>query len=74
MIVALDQEKEISPAKTISSLEVDRIVDFPSLKTVRVFFKHGENLVLWKGEEYDAVGQWTDEDAKEKIKELYELL
>jgi hypothetical protein len=29
-------------------------------------------LVLWEGEAYDAVGQWTDEQAEQRIKELLE--
>lgn len=29
-------------------------------------------LVLWQGEEYDAIGQWTDEQAEQRIKELLE--
>ncbi len=29
-------------------------------------------LVLWEGEEYDAIGQWTDEQAEARIKELLE--
>ena len=29
-------------------------------------------LVLWEGEAYDAIGQWTDEQAEERIKELLE--
>ena len=29
-------------------------------------------LVLWEGAEYDEVGQWTDEQAEQRIKELLE--
>jgi hypothetical protein len=29
-------------------------------------------LVLWEGEAYDAIGQWTDEQAEARIKELLE--
>lgn len=29
-------------------------------------------LVLWEGESYDAIGQWTDEQAEQRIKELLE--
>jgi hypothetical protein len=29
-------------------------------------------LVLWEGEAYDAIGQWTDEQAEQRIKELLE--
>jgi len=29
-------------------------------------------LVLWQGEEYDAIGQWTDEQAEARIKQLLE--
>jgi hypothetical protein len=27
-------------------------------------------LVLWEGEAYDAIGQWTDEQAEQRIIEL----
>lgn len=29
-------------------------------------------LILWQGEEYDAIGQWTDAEAEARIKELLE--
>lgn len=31
-----------------------------------------KTLVLWENEGYDAIGQWTDEQAEARIKELLE--
>jgi hypothetical protein len=28
-------------------------------------------VILWSGDEYDNIGQWTDVDVQVRIKELY---
>lgn len=66
--VVLQEEK----SKTVSTLTVQRVVDLPKKKVVRVFVEELEEpIVLWEGEAYDAIGQWTDSDVQAKLTELY---
>jgi len=58
--------------KTITTLTVERVVDLPGQKKVRVFVKElDEPVVLWEGAAYDAIGQWTDADVTSKLTSLY---
>lgn len=58
--------------QTFDTLTINRMVDFPSQKKVVVFVKElSEPLVLWEGDAYDAIGQWTDQNVSDKITELY---
>lgn len=58
--------------KSITKLTVQRMVDLPAKKEVRVFVKElKEPVVLWSGEAYDEVGQWTDADVEAKLLELF---
>jgi hypothetical protein len=58
--------------KTLEKLTVMRMVDLPNEKKVRVFIKElREPITLWEGDEYDAIGQWTDSDVQAKLTELY---
>lgn len=58
--------------KTLEKLTVMRMVDLPNEKKVRVFIKElREPITLWEGDEYDAIGQWTDSDVQTKLTELY---
>lgn len=66
--VVLQEEK----SKTVSTLTVQRVVDLPQKKVVRVFIKELDNpITLWEGEAYDAAGQWTDADVQARLLELY---
>ena len=66
--VVLQEEK----SKTVSTLTVQRVVDLPKKKVVRVFVEELEEpIVLWEGAAYDAIGQWTDSDVQAKLTELY---
>ncbi len=66
--IVLQEEK----SKTVSTLTVNRIVDLPKQKVVRCFIEELEEpIVLWKGEAYDAIGQWTDADVTNRLNELY---
>lgn len=66
--IVLQEEK----SKTVSSLTVNRIVDLPKQKVVRCFIEELEEpIVLWKGDAYDAIGQWTDADVTNRLNELY---
>ena len=66
--VVLQEEK----SKTISNLTVNRVVDLPKQKMVRVFVEElDEPVTLWEGAAYDAVGQWTDTDVIARLTALY---
>ena len=52
--------------RTITEVEVLQIVDRPNEKKVEAFTSVGY-FILWKGSAYDAIGQWTDEDAIQEI-------
>lgn len=55
-------------------LVIMRMVDRPNDKMIRVFFKECQFPIdLWKDDEYDAIGQWTDDDVINKIKTLYNI-
>jgi hypothetical protein len=67
-IIVIQQEK----TKTIDKITVQRIVDLPEQKLVRVFIKEENNpITLWEGEQYDSVGQWTDDDVLNRLNEIY---
>jgi hypothetical protein len=66
--IVLQEEK----SKTISSLTVNRVVDLPKQKMVRVFVEElDEPVTLWEGAAYDAAGQWTDTDVIVRLTALY---
>jgi hypothetical protein len=63
----------ISPEKvtTINSIQVTNVLDDPINKKVFASTKEVGNLLLWEGDSYDAIGQWTDTDVANKILEMY---
>jgi len=66
--IVLQEEK----SKTVTSLNVNRVVDLPKQKMVRCFIEELEDaIVLWEGAAYDAAGQWTDADVEARLIELY---
>lgn len=75
LIIELGQEvilKEI-PAQQIkaTSIQITSMVDNPAEKTITI--KTNSILgtvVLWEGEAYDAIGQWTDENVKTRLIEI----
>lgn len=73
--ISLGSEKVIKsvPAKEIKAdnIEITQIVDMYSAKKVVAHTKSvlGQ-IVLWEGEAYDAIGQWTDQDVKNRILEI----
>lgn len=64
---------ETVPAEsvTITGMTILRMIDLPVDKTVKVFTDKVGFITLWSGDEYDAVGQWTDTDVVNRIKQLY---
>lgn len=66
--IILQEEK----AKDIFKITVTRVVDLPKQKIVRCFCEElDEAIILWEGDSYDAIGQWTDDDVLNRIVELY---
>jgi hypothetical protein len=66
--IVLQEEK----SKTVTSLTVNRVVDLPKQKMVRVFIEELDDaIVIWEGAAYDAAGQWTDADVAARLNELY---
>ncbi len=64
--------KEI-PAVQIKtkSIEVLKIIDEFTNKKVVAFTKNAGIIILWEGDQYDEIGQWTDDDVKAKIASIY---
>lgn len=59
-----------------NSIQIDYFVDSPREKIVIAYtsreFQRPLEIVLWQGDAYDAIGQWTETDAINRIKEIYE--
>jgi hypothetical protein len=57
-----------------NNYQIQAIIDNPFDKIVRAFLKFGEHqnnsFILWEGNAYDNIGQWTDVDAKNRIEEI----
>jgi hypothetical protein len=76
MIITLSQPTEKivvqEVKKSITTLTVQRMVDLPAKKEVRVFVRElNEPIILWSGATYDAAGQWTDVDVQNKLTSLF---
>lgn len=66
--VVLVAEKKV----TITKLTIQRMVDLPAQKKVVCFVKEIPNpIVLWEGQAYDSIGQWTDVNVLARLRELY---
>lgn len=74
MKIILDKEKEVVVVKelkkTITEITVNHVTDLPEQKRVEAITHELGLVVLWQGEEYDAIGQWTDTDVINKLKSL----
>jgi hypothetical protein len=64
--------KEI-PAVQIKKniLEVISIHDLPNQKKIIANIKDIGEVVLWESSSYDSIGQWSDDDVKSKLIELF---
>ena len=65
--------KEI-PAQqvSLSEIEVIQFIDSPSRKTVEAFCKKFGRIVLWEGDDYDAIGDWTNADVTARLNQIYQ--
>jgi hypothetical protein len=60
-------------AVSFEEFEIKSLTDVPALKIVLAHLVETVfPLVLWRGEEYDAVGNWTDEQVAARASELEE--
>ena len=57
--------------RTIEELTIEEVVDSNFRKEIKAFTKELGILVLWTGDAYDAIGEWTDADVVARVKELY---
>jgi hypothetical protein len=75
MKINLNNPKEVivvqEESKTIDTITIQRMVDVPEQKKVFVFTRELGQVVLWEGEEYDSIGQWTDQDVTDRLISLY---
>ena len=75
MKITLNAPKQIvvveEQVKTVNEITINRMVDLPQQKKVFVFTNELNQIVLWEGAEYDAIGQWTDQDVITRLNQLY---
>jgi hypothetical protein len=57
--------------RTIEEITIEEVVDSNSRKEVKAYTLELGILVLWTGDAYDAIGEWTDADVVTRVKELY---
>lgn len=58
--------------KNITSIKVIQLTDTLDsvIATIALDSERPMNLILWEGEGYAEIGQWTDEDVKKRIIEM----
>jgi hypothetical protein len=57
---------------TIDKIDISYIKDELGAKRVTAVTNgRAGTFVLWQGAEYDAIGQWTDQDVEDRIIELF---
>lgn len=66
--VVLVEEKKV----TINKLTIQRMVDLPGQKKVVCFVKEIPTpIILWEGDTYDSIGQWTDVNVLARLRQIY---
>jgi hypothetical protein len=69
------QAEPLKVALSFEEFEIKSIIDVPGLKIVMAnLVETVFPLVLWRGEEYDQVGNWTDEQTAARASELLNSL
>jgi hypothetical protein len=81
--IILNQEEQIFiVTREEVTINTDKIsIDMVSDDGTKVFVKisffntngYTKNLILWEGDSYTQIGQWTDQDVDNRIKELLNL-
>lgn len=74
MKITLDYEKKVivkpEESKLIKEITINQIIDSNFLKKVIANTKEAGSILLWSGPDYDNIGQWTDTDVINRIKEI----
>jgi hypothetical protein len=65
-IVVIQERK-----KNVDSITVLSVIDFLDQKIVRADTVEAGIIILWRDADYDAIGQWTDQDVITRIQEIY---
>lgn len=59
---------------TTDTVYIEFIMDFPTYALAKVSFGtpdgYTRDLILWSGDDYVNIGQWTDQQAIDRVKEL----
>lgn len=75
MKIEFNQPKEIviveEVKRTTNEINIISYIDYPERKIVKVVTSELGEIILWEGEAYDIIGQWTDTDVINKLRELY---
>jgi hypothetical protein len=71
--IQLEESIQIEPNYefNINNISIDHYIDSPSFKTVTAYTKQHGPIILWEGEAYDVVGQWTDADVQARLLEMF---
>jgi hypothetical protein len=56
---------------SITQITVREMVDSPERKSVYAITNEVGRVLLWSGADYDAIGQWTDQDVINRLNQLY---
>jgi hypothetical protein len=69
----IDIPQRTLPAVTTtgSSVTVTLMLDDPIKRRVIVRTEEFGTVVLWKDDEYDEIGQWTDQDVISRLNEMF---
>ena len=71
LVLSLKTPKVVLPAVSVSTLTIERIVDLPGQRIVRAFARElNQPVVLWQGDAYDKIGDWTQALANARILEI----
>jgi len=57
--------------RTIDKINIIEVIDAPERKTVIAMTQELGRIILWEGEAYNTIGQWTDTDVVNRINEIY---
>jgi hypothetical protein len=57
---------------TSKNVIINEMIDSPSEKKVTVRTNNNQTYTLWKGDAYTAIGQWTDQNVTDRLKQLIE--
>jgi hypothetical protein len=78
MKIALNSPKKIiiipEFSKNLDELNIEQVNDRFEEKIVTAKIENIGEIVLWHNSSYDAIGQWTDQDVIDRIKEIYNIV